>query len=279
MPTMPAKTDDELKRIIGSLNADYALRIQCPDPLLTPRKRRQLLQTDEERRNDALYHKLRVLHFQPGEPLSSCLGRFRIESRELLHQLNADLTFAISATDRAALQICLLRILSEPSLPPRPRSAKRTSNEFSDLQAKRPKSRNGSADSAQDDAVDSIPVRSSSQAQPHFTSSTSYPEPRSTFSTRNPDKTQSTGSSRTSSASRGLLSTDGGGPSSSQTSFAATASQDHYPLGTQEHQALDESFSTLEKSAESGLSTEICLPYVDARAQTLEKRLEDVWRK
>lgn len=276
-------TDDELKRIIGSLNADYGLGIRCPDPLLSPSKRRQSLRTEEERRVDAIYHKLRALYFQRGGLLSSCLGRFRTESRQLLDQSDVDLSFGISAADRAALQDCLLCIVAEHALPSRPKPAKRPSGEFSDPQAKRPRSRSENASLGQDDEVDSIPVRSSGSSLPETPSPAAghrgFGSTILSYFTRTPSTVRSTSSTRASFASRVFPSIDDGGPPSTQTSSPGTASQDQYPLCTQEHQALDESFSMLDKSADLGLATEVSPLTIDAGAQTLEQRLEDIWRK
>ncbi|PNY29791.1 RNA-dependent RNA polymerase 1 [Tolypocladium capitatum] len=273
----PKPTDDELKRIIGSLNADYGLGIQCPDPSLSPR-------TEEERRVDEIYRKLRVVHFQRGRKLSSCIGQFHIESRQLLEHSEsssrpgaADLSFAISAADRAALQRCLLGILMETALPSRPKPAKRPSDEFSDPQAKRPRSRSGNPNSRQDDVVDWIPVRSSSKVGSESRISPTAGSQRWPTITSYFPRTLST--PRESFASRVFSSIDGGGPPCSQTSFSGSPSQDIYPLCTQEHQALDESFSILDTSPDLGPAAEISPPQSRAGTQTLEQRLKSIWPK
>ncbi|PHH88841.1 hypothetical protein CDD83_6983 [Cordyceps sp. RAO-2017] len=79
-------SEETLDRMISSLNADFGLELRNDHALLSPSKRRSLLRTEEEGRVDLLYRKIRFLHYNGGDRLTACLGRFRMAAGRLLAQ-------------------------------------------------------------------------------------------------------------------------------------------------------------------------------------------------
>lgn len=76
-------TEDGLRRLIHALNDDFRLGICTPDPQLSPSRHRALLRTADEERTDAIYHKIRFLHFSDVKHLDNCIALFCTESRKL----------------------------------------------------------------------------------------------------------------------------------------------------------------------------------------------------
>ncbi|PFH63200.1 hypothetical protein XA68_16639 [Ophiocordyceps unilateralis] len=146
-------SDDQLQRIIASLNADYDLAICQPTPSLSPRNAKLLSGSDQDIcLAEKLYRTLHWLHFNQSDRLSSLIGRFRQRASD---QLGASVAFAGSAQRRRLLGNYLLHVLEESD--PLPRQ-KRLSDDESESQKKRPKSREHVLGL---DLVDQLPVRSS----------------------------------------------------------------------------------------------------------------------
>ncbi|KAF4974034.1 hypothetical protein FZEAL_9027 [Fusarium zealandicum] len=174
------QAQDELNRTIRSLNSDFELQLQIPDPTQSPSKRRLLRRTEEQERAEAIYRRAHYLKFQDPSRLATCLGRFREQANEHLQHWvpkprgDPDTTpikssfhdphrSRLNSQERAQLQIFLLKLLQDDNIVNHQRSkyAKRKSDEFPDPGAKRTRNSTdgpGAGDSPSD-SIDDIPVR------------------------------------------------------------------------------------------------------------------------
>ncbi|KAJ6446734.1 Acyl-coenzyme A thioesterase 13 [Purpureocillium lavendulum] len=152
-----------------------------------------------------------------------------------------------SASQRAQLQRSLLSILEDETLAHRP-EAKRTSIELLESEPKRPRSRSGRSSLDQNDAVDSIPVRSSvgpPETPPPLTPPRFQTSIRSYFYA-----TSSTARSTPTSKSSSFRShAETGMTISKNTSFSED--YDPYPACTQERRILDEVWDASEPALSS----------------------------
>ncbi|KAM5351031.1 hypothetical protein ACJ41O_003754 [Fusarium nematophilum] len=171
------QAQDELNRQIRSLNADFQLQLQIPDPTLSPSKRRLQHRTEEEARCGAIYRRAHYLKFKDPNRFSVCLGRFREQADEYLRRWvrkpRADLDTTpvksllddphrsrLSPQERGELQAFLLGLLQDDNIvsQQRARHPKRASDEFPDPSAKRCRNSTGGGDSPCH-GIDDIPVR------------------------------------------------------------------------------------------------------------------------
>ncbi|KAI5465318.1 RNA dependent RNA polymerase-domain-containing protein [Mariannaea sp. PMI_226] len=196
----PSSKTEELHRTIRSLNADFKLCLEFPDPTLSPNKRKQQRRTEEQERINKIYSRSHFLSFNDPGHFSTCIGCFREQADQLLKQratkeekqrryadtptnLLSDPHRANSAVEeRAVLQKLLLSMLqsptgtkpslhrldSTPAPTPARRASRRTPPDFQDPNPKRTKERSaGEIDRAE--SVDCIPVRSRFSGQPATT--------------------------------------------------------------------------------------------------------------
>lgn len=298
---------ESLRRIIGSLNQDYSLNLQVPDPRLSPSRRKDRYQTEEQVRAATIYDRAQHLFFKRPKDLQTCIGRFRIEADKLskgwVSKPNADpdtiprsvVPLGVhSLEERAALQKLFMQLLQDVGT----RSwTKRRSDDFTSSCAKRSRL-NESNDHVRD--IDDLPVQSRLLThQSPATHAIELTESRS-FST-----TTSANSSKLSLAPSSVFS-----PPNSQSTVATNHSQrtlESIPIGTQEYLALDESFTAYGDPADDNLSHQpnapggphhygsikesSSAPAVDeittpclvngqhTEQETLSDRLKNIWRK
>ena len=284
-------SEDEFRKIVRSLNADYGLDLRGPNVHVSPSKRRLEKQTEEETLVYELYQRLRIHHF--GGRLAHRLGKFKQEAPRIsrawvdkpladsdtLPQVSAPLG-ARSPGERVALQCCLRDILAGSGRPD-----KRASDDGHGLSSRRTKFRFQRTDV--DGAIDSIPIRSwrrdatssSREGLPsdidqsfiYSSANTSKTSLASTiFSNKPLDSAQET-------------------PDSTQNT-KKKPSQEYAPC-FQDLQALQESFTSFEDSGRSspeGSVTQtlrsdetarMTSPTAEVKAWVLEDRLRNIWRK
>ncbi|KAF4511537.1 hypothetical protein G6O67_003322 [Ophiocordyceps sinensis] len=252
---MPAAnpTEDGLTRAIGRLNQVYGLGICNLNS-------RRLAQTDDEKRVDDIYQRIRDLHFTRGDDLSS----FGVTSPGP----------QASTADKGALQCRLLEILSSPPPPTQPKPSKRVSDDSSISPAKRPRSRDKSQ-LRQGEAVDELPVRTrispSGSDPPTARIIKSYFPPAST-------SMQTIGSSQSSF----VHSAPSSGHASAQASSCTTLDDDlsdqaadAYPMSNEQLQAFADSFAKYDSRPERHIGSF----FNSSAPQKLEERLKCTWPK
>lgn len=81
-PATPSKRDDSVEKIIQKLNHDYGLGIQVPDSSLTPSRRKQLSEQDEQyARWDHICRGIRFLYYQRDGTLDHAIDAFFNEAK------------------------------------------------------------------------------------------------------------------------------------------------------------------------------------------------------
>ncbi|KAK0631081.1 RNA dependent RNA polymerase-domain-containing protein [Bombardia bombarda] len=84
-PSTPRKRDGTVDAIVRDLNAEYYLGIQIPDHTLTPARRRQLAQENEEYgRSDRICKGIHILYCQRNGKLDQALQSFRLEASGMI---------------------------------------------------------------------------------------------------------------------------------------------------------------------------------------------------
>ncbi|KAK3322996.1 RNA dependent RNA polymerase-domain-containing protein [Apodospora peruviana] len=116
-PTTPRKKDDTVVKIIQRLNDDYGLQIEVPDHGLTPKKRKELAEINEEYASwDRICRGIQFLQYQPGGSLERALETFYGEvkaasQRWVSHDRTMDPPKATMASHRWQMETILLKIL------------------------------------------------------------------------------------------------------------------------------------------------------------------------
>ncbi|GAB1319864.1 RNA-dependent RNA polymerase [Madurella fahalii] len=81
-PATPSKHDDSVEKIIQKLNVDYGLGIELPDSSLTPSRRKQLSEQDEQyARWDHICRGIRFLYYQRDGTLDHAIDAFFNEAK------------------------------------------------------------------------------------------------------------------------------------------------------------------------------------------------------
>jgi hypothetical protein len=151
------KSPQELDRIIGRLNDNFALQLSKPDVTLSPRKSREIRRNDEEARVDNIYRRIQQLYYTGDNRLAAYLGHFEQRGRIILSEsASRSPGNRTPAANRTLLQKCLLDILCEIEDPESRQWSKR---EFEAVQMDSPKRAKGRL-YEHHDAVDALPVRS-----------------------------------------------------------------------------------------------------------------------
>ncbi|KAM4057214.1 RNA dependent RNA polymerase domain-containing protein [Hirsutella rhossiliensis] len=272
-------TEDELVRIIGGLNENYGLGIRNLNPHLSPSKRRRLAQTEDEARVDAIYHRIRFLHFNRGDQLSSCLGKFRTEAHRAQRRSvwqSFGVTGSGPQSSAASLQGRLLDILSDGPPLARTKPPKRLSDEASISQAKRPKSR-------ENGLVDELPVRSRISPPGCRPPPGASPRPDETIHSYFPPTSTST-SMQTNGLSKSSLADNvfSTGQASALASSDTTLDDDFldqaadaYPMSNEQYQAFAELLAKYDAHPGRHIDS-----FFNPRApQGLEQRLRITWPK